>query len=223
MAAAKAVGESLAIRPKEGEMVLIPRFRETEHGREEAGRPVPLAVEFVPNPLATICLAVDEKSDRVIESPRGLLIVDTSYEGAEDLHDLWNGVIVLHYSAESFLPGAYEEGFYVGRLLLSDTSRSFLDSKATTITAFLQYISANRLSQTPSINVLPLGNYTDPESMRGLSPDDQEGFFRRWEEIKLRARSKFRLLRGIRILGKVIGRLTGHLEVSAVKKAEVQE
>jgi len=195
-----------------GEAIAVPRFRETKQGREEAGPPVPLPAEFIPNPPSTICLVLDEKSDAVIEHPRGLLIVDTSSQSAEDVQSLWNRVVVLRYAPEEFVASAFERGLYVGRLVLSTTARSFPNAESVSLTGFLQWIDSEPLAQFPDPRILFLGTYTDPVGRRGLPPGDKEAWSRRFDEIESRARSGFRFLKGVSIYGEVIGRLTGGLK-----------
>jgi transcriptional regulator with XRE-family HTH domain len=195
-----------------GETVPIRRVRETERGREEAGPPVPLPIEFVPNPLTTLCLSVDEKSSATGDSPRGLIILDVSVEGAENLAALWGHVVALNYAPEhgaSYSP--QRKGLYVGRLSMIGSMYNYRQPDQPVLLGQLLLLSG-RIAQ--EFRIVHLGEYIDSEGMSGLAPEDKAARSRRWKEIQERARSQFRLLKGIRILGNVIGRLTGHLEKS---------
>jgi transcriptional regulator with XRE-family HTH domain len=194
-----------------GPTVPVPRFRETLTGREEVGPPVALPTEFLPNPLATICLLVDEKSTAVVSSPRGLVILDTSFEGVDDLSALWERVVMLRYAPTV---AAYEKGIYVGRLLLEQTSRTWRNAEAPRFNAVLEMISRMKAADIARPRHILLGSCVDSEGMRGLAPEDLQGRSHRWEEIQARTRAEFRLPHGVSILAKVIGRLTGHLEVA---------
>jgi hypothetical protein len=199
-----------------GETAPIPRFRVTDHGKEPAGPPVPLPVEFVPNPLATICLSVDIEWPGMVDSPKRVFIVDTSCEGAQDLSALWERVVMVRYAGDSgrTLP----RGLYSGRLFLNmESTRVFQDPQNPRISGWL-----GGLFRHGSISAW-LGEYIDAEGMRGIKPDDKEGRAIRWEEIQARARSEFRMRDGMTILGKVVGRLTGGLGVAEAKDAGRQE
>jgi len=213
IAAAKTLKENIVIRPKEGEMVLIPRFRETEHGREEAGPPVRLEAEFVPNPLATICLEVSGPSD-VVDAPHGLFILDTSLVATANVWAVQEQVVM---SDVPQLPGhGNPAGLYVGRLRLQG---SYDRRRPDWV-----WLGVLLLSLTGSMHDrLQLGSYEDTEVMRGIAWEEADERDRRLAEMWRRIGLNFPLTEGVRILGRVIGRLTGHLEVSAVKKAEVQE
>ena len=217
IAAARTLKENAVIRPKEGEMVVIPRFRETKRGREEAGPPVRLEAEFVPNPLTTICLCVDEKSIAIMDAPKGLFILDTSCEGADDLSALWGHVIAIHYAPKLLEPFGHRQGTYIGRLQIDYDVGGFRLEGLIRYTGTLDMLTESRF------RFLHVGSYTDPQGMKGLAEDDKEGESDRMGEIEKRAVSGLRLLEGVRVLGKVIGRLTGHLEVSDTKKAGVRE
>jgi hypothetical protein len=70
------------------------------------------------------------------------------------------------------------------------------------------------LSREKGFDILHLASYAEAEGMRGIAYEDKDGRFSRMNEIRERALSKLRLGKGITILGEVIGRLTGHLEMS---------
>ncbi len=196
-------------QPAEGEIIRIPEFRMTAQGREEAGPPVPLPSRFIPHPERTICMSVDEQSIGIADSPKGIFILDTSYEGAEDLSALWGRVVILRYIRKEE-SSVFANGIYAGRLVLNPSSvRVWADPNCPRIPAWLETLSSHPES---GYTMLFLGHYADPQGMKGIAPGDKDGWQKRREEIEARARSEFRLPAGTLILGKVQGRLSGHLE-----------
>jgi transcriptional regulator with XRE-family HTH domain len=206
VAAAKASGEDILIRPKEGDMVLIPRVHLTLQGAEEAGPPVRFEPEFVPNPLATVCVSVDEDSSVIEDSPRGLVILDISYEGVENLHALWGHVVMLRYAPddpESISPD--RRGIYMGRL-----EPGFYSPHESEAIRFRGTLVRLVTTTHPFIH---LGTYTETRESLEIALKKAASEKKRSDDfIGERARSEFRMLKGICILGKVIGRLTGHLK-----------
>ena len=69
--------------PIEGDVVRVPRYGQRDEGMQEVGPPVPLPAEFIPNPKATICFVVDQKTRGVVDSPVGTFILDQSIADAE--------------------------------------------------------------------------------------------------------------------------------------------
>jgi hypothetical protein len=188
-----------------GNAVLIPRFRETAEGREEAGPPVSLPVEFIPHPRTTVCLSIRARDTGIGDAPSGLFILDTSVEGAECLRELWNRVVMIHFDWPTF-ESRFPKGIYAGRLITMIPRQLLAESPAVSVSAALL-----SLTQREIYDRIFLGEYIEPECLRGIEPEDQEGRKRRMDEIYERALSKLRLHEGVKILGKVIGRLTGHL------------
>lgn len=197
----KRLDEQLAA-PVWGEIVRIPRFRATDHGREEAGPLVPLPAEFIPNPLATLCLVNDDQSTGVIDAPKGLTILDTSIEGTEDLTKLWDRVVGLYFTPGHL--GVDPEGIYVGRLILNGHEWPTRPETA------VMRASLESLVQM-GWALSDIGHYHEEHALRGLAPDDSLGRAQRWAEVRARAVLNFRFPKGIKIIGKVLGRLTGHL------------
>jgi DNA-binding XRE family transcriptional regulator len=209
MAAAKALGESIRVRPEEGDMIQIPRFRVTKEGRDQAGPPVRLEPEFVPNPLDTTCISVDETSTGVKRSPSGLYVVDTSAEGAEDVSALWGRFVAIDYRPEH-APLTHHGGIHFGVLMLEGQEGPPHGSDTVTLTAFLLPIP---LFERPHI-YLQMGHYIEAEGLRGIGREDSAGRAMRVEEIRKGCLSTFRLDKGVRILGEVTSYLTGHLKAS---------
>ena len=189
-----------------GEIVPIPRFRQTEQGREEAGPPLPLPTECIPNPRATICLSLSEKSTGVVDAPKGLFILDTSVESTESLRELWNRVLMIYFDRPEWAP-RFPRGVYVGRLIEMMPVQRGHQSEQVDVSAALLSLTGNEVYERMFI-----GSYEETDGLHGISPQDPEARRRRMSEIGERALSKLRLDKGIRILGRVIGRLTGHLE-----------
>ncbi len=196
---------------KKGDVVLVPRFRETRGGREDAGAPLPFPTECIPNPTATIALVVDELSTGVVESPRGIVLIDTSWEGVEDLEPLWGRVVAVRCAGEtSILHEDTYEGVYIGRLFLGDSSPLPFRPGMAMIRAAL--MSLDKMGWA----LQDVGRHEEPDRSPLIRPDDTKALRAYWEEMHDRAASKLRLFPGIRVLGKVIGRLTG--QITAPKK-----
>lgn len=211
-----------------GETVPISRFRYTEKGREEAGPPVPLPAEFIPNPEQTICLLIDEDSSGVASAPRGALILDISIDGTRNVVAYQERVVAVH------MPGSAEDrlhGLYMGRLKLDVTvyskqpDRVLLDvyllplvfrSHSETL-GFPSWLMPLR-SEDIIDQAINIGFCDEPEGLSGIEPEDYNQLHARLDEIWSRVGLKFPLREGVHILGKVIGRLTGHLEGSAEGK-----
>ena len=225
VAARKIAGD----RAKEGEpllekreVVLVARFRETLKGREEAGPPVPLPAEFIPNPGSTICVVVSQIDFGMAFAPRGLFVVDESVKDADALSALWERVVLLDYPSAI---GLYPGGLYVGRLHMgSHGARP--GSGVPLDTRYLAWHGWLRSLETPAqYQSIHFGEWRHPlfekynvrqpnENWRPreVLPSEIEEFKAACSEAEQRAPKEFRLPEGIRILGKVIGRLTGHLK-----------
>lgn len=207
-AAAKLLGKNILIRPKEGDMVPIDRYRFTEKGMEKAGPAVPFALEFIPDPVTTICLSLAQNSLGVVDAPTGLFILDRSIEGTEDLRALLGRVVMIHYDRPG-LGMQFPKGFYVGRVIQMLPVQLGHQSEAVGVSAALLSLTGNELYQRVFV-----GNYEEPKGLAGIPLEDVDARKLRMTEIQDRALTGIRLYKGIRILGRVIGRLTGHLEAS---------
>jgi transcriptional regulator with XRE-family HTH domain len=206
---------------EKGSVVLVPRFRETLKGREGAGPPVPLPAEFIPHPGATICLAVSQTDFR-IAAPRGLFLLDESVKDTEDLSALWERVVLLDYPSAL---GLYPAGLHVGRLYMG-THGTRPGSGVPLDTRYLVWHGWLRSVDAPAgYQAIHFGEwrhplfekYTVPQPNqnwrpREVVPSEIEEFEAACREAEERAPKEFHLPKGVRILGKVIGRLTGHLK-----------
>lgn len=189
-----------------GNTVPIPRFRETGHGREETGGPVPLPVEFVPNPRTTICLEVDEKSSGVVDGPKGLFILDTSVFGTSDVLAHQEQVVMVYMPG---LPiGGHPKGIYLGRIRLQQRQHMGRPDWAW-VGAMLVSLTEH---QSFGMSIIWLGSYEEPEIMRGVRWEEADERDRRLAELWRRVGSNFPLTQGVQILGRVIGRLTGQIK-----------
>jgi transcriptional regulator with XRE-family HTH domain len=184
-----------------GDTVPIPRFRETLQGRQDAGPAIPLPREFVPNPDATICLELSGPSD-VVDAPHGVFILDTSILGTANVWAYQERVVLVDVPQ---LPGhGNPAGLYVGRLRLQG---SYDRRRPDWV-----WLGVLLLSLTGSLHDrLQLGSYEEAEVMRGIAWEDADERDRRLADMWRRVGPNFPLAEGVRILGRVIGRLTGHL------------
>jgi transcriptional regulator with XRE-family HTH domain len=205
-----------------GEIIHVPRFRETEQGREEAGPPVPLPVELIPHPLATICLLVDEKSSGVVSAPTGLFILDTSVLGTANVLAHQERV-VMAYVPESPDRG-YPKGLCAGRVRLQQRQHGrrpdwgWLGVFLLPLQEHSHFASLGLASYQTPLNddfgdYFELGSYEEIDAMRGLAWENEEERSQRFAEMWRRVGPNFPLKEGVRIIGRVIGRLTGHLEL----------
>jgi transcriptional regulator with XRE-family HTH domain len=216
--------ERAKVLKDKGDVILIRRYRETAQGIEKAGPRVPLPTEFIPNPDSTCCFVVDELASGVIDAPRGLLVVDTSVEGTENLHDLLSRVILLWYKP------LYEferrpQGIYAGRLGIQAGALRKGDTVELVHHWSLQFLtSAAGLSMMSFLNlgthsgILPFDFSKTPEKTN-FSVVDLLDFVRGSEqrermlsETRDRMLSEFRMVKGNKVIGQVIGRLSGNVK-----------
>ncbi len=192
-----------------GEIVRIPRFRQTLEGREPAGPPVALSAQFIRHPLATICLLVDDKSTGIVSAPHGATFLDTSFEGAYDLSALWDRVVMIDYRlgdpSRVSEYGAREHGLYVGRMRLMPPNWAQYQPGVSRFLGMSELLLKEPIGSGSMINYLHVGTYKVSVPESELSAENKE-------QIESRASGELRLFTGVRVLGKVIGRLTGHLE-----------
>jgi len=207
VAAAHHISKGRVAPPMEGEIIRVPRYRETLEGRRDAGPPVPLPVEFVPNPTATICLEVSGPSS-IVDAPHGLFVLDTSAAGTANVLVLQERVVMVDAPQ---LPGTrHPAGLYVGRLRLQQSQHARRPDWA--------WLGVLLMSLTDFSESLQLGSYENTEVMQGVAWEDSNERDRRLREMWRRVGSNFPLAERVRILGRVIGRLTGHLEAGGHDK-----
>jgi hypothetical protein len=195
-----------------GPTVPIPRFRETVQGREEAGPPIPLPAEFIPNPNSTVCLVVDYKATAVVDSPRAVFILDESEADAENLLLFWDQVIFIRHKPKNEEGLQAPPGIYMGRikllLLNTPTARMTFSGMVRLTLVFGQ--------SAPSPLRLAYFEYPFPADLAadlaGIDLDlDELAHDPRVStacgEARQRARSEVRLDPDWHILGRVLGRL----------------
>jgi hypothetical protein len=143
-------------------------------------------------------------------------------EDADDLSGLWERVVYLDYPSAI---GLYPGGFYVGRLHI----RSHGARPGSGIRLDTRYLAWHGLlasvDDPAKYQALHFGEWHHPLferynvrqpneywRPREVLPCEVEEFEAACREAEQRAPKEFRLPKGVRILGKVIGRLTGHLK-----------
>ena len=204
---------------EKGEIVLVPRYRYTAQGREEAGPPVPLPAEFIPNQRSTICVVVDEAARGIVNAPRGTFIVDTSVEEAQELTQLWEKAVLLDFQLED---RSFRKGIYAGHLRL-DRRISYVGRAG----ELAKQASLDMLTRRAFAS-LPLGEWRHPSfdelrfetivgtdgvgRLRPPTLEETDAIERLERETEERAPVEFRLPNGIRIIGQVIGRLSGNVK-----------
>lgn len=200
-----------------GETVPISRYRETLEGREEAGSPILLPGEFVPNPMSTVCLVVDHEATAVVHSPDAIFVVDESEKGTRDLRSLWNQVVFVTYAPDPDATAPHA-GIYMGRLGLAVHNRPTPDRK------FSASARLRLLGRSRTVGVFPsspwiLGRfeYSAEHELAGIDPlDDSVASDPRmvatWMKARDLALTGTKLGAPWSILGTVLGRF--HLEGS---------
>jgi transcriptional regulator with XRE-family HTH domain len=189
-----------------GETVPIPRFRYVGGRMEESGGPVLLSAEFVPNPVTTICLCVDDKSEGVADSPRGIILLDTSARGTEWREQFSGKVVLLEYWPK--VVTAWPIGLYMGRLFRD--APPMVHSGGIWVRILLETLTEE--TQRAHGYWMPIGTYRENLQALKATPEDKEKWDKAVNEFRGRAISNLRLDQGVQIVGKVLGRLTGHLE-----------
>jgi transcriptional regulator with XRE-family HTH domain len=195
--------------PLVGEVIHVPRLRETPQGRESAGPQIPLPAEFIPNPLSTICLVVDNRATALIRSPRAIFILDESEKGMTSLSPFWGQVVFIRYSPESGTkPNPHAPpGIYMGRIGCVPPNEP---------SAEMIFWAVGRLALIPKDVGLPLVvgrfEYDARNDLSGIDPDYTKALKDpRMPSVRAVARElalrELRLEPGWCILGRVLGRL----------------
>ena len=215
--------------PAPDEVVYVPRTSGTVQEGEEAGRPIPLPAEFVPNPLSIRCLVVDETLANSIFPVGDLILVDVSANNAEDLRPLWGQVVLVHLTRPKDLAGLrmagfWKEGLNIGRLrcrtMQSGDRLHWVATLGPFDDAQVWYESDKRLTVVGSW--AHDGPPKDP--IRG-SPREQAGqelekVYARYERLREKARGRVRTLE----LDQAEEALTqARFSVSKLEQAEMRE
>ena len=200
-------GKDLA---EKGDVILVPRFRETMQRREEAGPPVPLPTEFIPNPGSTICFVVDRKATAIVDSPKAIFILDESEKDAPILLPFRGQVVFARYKPETGTEANpyWRPGIYMGRI-------GFVQPfELTAGMAFWASANLHLLTGKSAVETIPVGRFTysaqnelagiDPNTVDSqLNPRVESVRKKAWE----RAVKELKLEAGWSILGRVLGRL----------------
>jgi transcriptional regulator with XRE-family HTH domain len=106
---------------KPDEVFRVSRFRLTPEGREEAGPPLPIAADRVPNPGSAICLVLDEENARPAFSPGDTVALDTTDSDAKSLQSFWKQVILADFAprrerANHWSTDLWPEGPWIAQL-----------------------------------------------------------------------------------------------------------
>jgi len=208
LSASKSLLKERSAPPAPGEIIRIPRFRETLQGRESAGPPIPLPAEFIPNPGSTVCLSVDKGATAIADSPWGIFILDDTEEKASNLLPFWGQVIFVGYDPRTGTEPRRGSGIYAGRLMIVHFWPHARDA---------QYHASARvflLTDAMAERSLWIGNWA-PRSLAGFGdigagPSDHRqdpAVMAARKELAERAQRELNLRPGWRILGRVRGRL----------------
>lgn len=192
-----------------GAAILVPRYRETMQGREEAGPAVPLPAEFIPNPGSTICLVVDRKALPVVDSPLAVFILDESEKQSRNLRPFWGQVVFARYRPENVAaPREYSGGIYMGRVRASFDFQATPDWKFRG-GAFLSLLDSPERNRQQAIGLF---EYSALRDLEGLDPFDPNiAADPRVHSAQMEARKmlfeKTELMAGWSIMGRMLGRL----------------
>lgn len=206
---------------QEAKTVPIPQYRYTKQGRQEAGPPIPLPKEFIPNVASTICLAIDDQSTGVIDAPRGTFVVDTSVQDTQSPSEFYGKVIVFSFSPlQSW--DRHPVGIYIGRLWLQGGARKLPGSVELT-----HYWSLILLTGGAVVHRLDLGSprtiipfdvpserkpeaFTVVDVLEFIKQREEERGL--WEKTVQDLQASFRFANEHCVLGQVIGRLSGKVK-----------
>jgi transcriptional regulator with XRE-family HTH domain len=210
MSASGTFSQEQSPRPLEGGTVRIPRFRETLQGREEAGLPIPLPAEFIPNPQSTVCLVVDYKATAIVDSPQAVFILDESGKDAPSLSPFLAQVIFIEHRPESGIDQGLQAppGIYMGRIRLS------LSTQPSARMTFLATVRLTLLHgrNAPSPLTLARFEYDSSDDLAGIDRNldnllNDPRIVPAWRKANERALKEAKLGPDWRILGLVLGRL----------------
>jgi hypothetical protein len=203
------VKESTALE-ETGDVVLIPRYRQTRQGREETGPLVPLPREFIPNPDSTVCFVVDAKATAVVDSPKAVFILDESEKDAPSVLPFWKQVVFVEYNPEigSKPDPDARPGIHMGRIGLVPPFELTADM---TLWVFARFHSLTERQAAPSITVGSF-RYSAQNELAGIDPNRIDSNFdprvvSTRAKVRDLALKELKLDAGWSILGRVLGRL----------------
>jgi DNA-binding XRE family transcriptional regulator len=193
-------------QPSPDEIVYAPRSSGDRSGAEEAGVLIPLPAEFVPNPLSTRCLVVDEKISNPIFPIGDVIFLDESANSAQDLRPLWGEIVLVHLTRPQDTRGLrmtqhWKDGLNIGRLLCR---RSHTGDGLYWAATLGPFDDADKwLSWEGRIWV---GTWNHEFRAKALQTGVDRDWLRKAEaEAALQAPIQMRLAPGCRLLGRVIG------------------
>ena len=194
---------------EKGDVVLVPRFRETLQGREEAGPPVPLPKEFIPNPASTICFVVDEKATGIADSPKALFILDQSEKDAPNLLPFWGQVVFARYDPDLAIKPRWNRGISVGRLVPINALLRRAGAPGLVVEPKLFLLTDLMAQRSPEIGFWAVPSFTGLDDAIAKDPNLEQNplVIAARKGAAERARSELRLDSGWSILGRVLGRL----------------
>lgn len=206
--AARKLTRERSAAPAPGEIIRLPRFRETLQGRESAGLPIPLPTEFIPKPGSMICFVVDKQATAIVNSPDGVFLLDESENDAPNLLPFWGQDVFVEYDPEIGTDLHHEGGIYAGRLRVLHSwpmtiysgyrghARLFLSTDVTGN----QIVHVGSWGPVSRTVLGDIGKY-DPDHPQS------EAVMATRKQVQERALREIKLDRGWRILGRVRGRL----------------
>lgn len=193
--------------PEPGEIIRLPRFRLTAEGREQAGPPLVIAAERVPNPLSAQCLVLDEKTAKLVFSSGDIVVLDISAESATDLRPFWDQVVLMEFSPglerNRGIRQTWPEGLLMGLLRLQ---KVYYTGAMPCWEAWLgPLMPPKRISFADGLLVGSWRYEYPPEVKFELDvPKDPRDWERAYKEAETQAPEAVRLLSGCRILGRMI-------------------
>ncbi len=187
----------------EGDVVLVSRYRFTEKGKEQAGKPVPVASEFLPNPGSTICIQVDKTGDHVADSPTGLFLLDESERGVDPSPFWYEDIFVDHDGSHT--PRA--AGIYAAKLAFTHSRPlgGLYHSDA-----FLLPLTDNWGHRRIHVGLWSPASLEDLalQERVGTAPESENNSERdAWQQLMARGLDELRLEPGWTVLGRILGRL----------------
>jgi transcriptional regulator with XRE-family HTH domain len=221
LAASRKIGEDLEGR----KTTPLPRFRLVNLGMEDGGDAVPIPLEFLPNPASTICLDVIRKSSDDFPIPRGMFIVDKSSEGIEFPAAMVDRVVLISFTPHEDWDRD-PQGVYIGRLrwvrgawrqgsvarlqhhwwLQPLSGHNALELSLGTIWGEALPFEVPATLPGPALRLIELMRKQED------NPAGWEEDMRVLDKMSERMNAEFRFHAGTKLLGEVIGRLSGHIK-----------
>jgi transcriptional regulator with XRE-family HTH domain len=184
--------------PVAGALVQIPLVQLTAEGMQETGTLVALPARFIPNPVSTRCLVVDDKSPELMFPPGDVVVFEPA-TGPQDPQLYWNEIVLAEFTGSA--PVAWREwasGLRIGRLCCKRYRRDAL-SYIATLGPFSD--SEKTWLRFPSGGEsIVVGGYQHPGPPMGAGRDRNHAE----EQAELQAPEKLTLDPGFKIIGRVV-------------------